>query len=51
MRDRRARERIDHAVHELHQAQLEIREGRPIDAARLGRIIDELIALKNNLRR
>lgn len=44
---REVRERIDRAVHELHQAEIIARSGRPVDAATLRRIRDELVALKD----
>jgi hypothetical protein len=42
-------QRIDRAVHELHQAELAVREGRPVDAATLRRIREELVELKARL--
>jgi hypothetical protein len=46
---REVRERIDRAVHELHQAEVLIRSGRPVDAAVLRRIRDELVELKERV--
>lgn len=47
----RAREKIDDAVHLLHQAEAEIRTARPFDAELLRRIGTQLDAIRRSLRR
>jgi len=47
----KAHERIDRAIHELHQAELDIRAGRAGAAQRLHEIGDELVKIRDDLRR
>lgn len=46
----RAREQIQRAVHELHQAERDLREGRHVAAERLQAIHEELSALARKIR-
>ncbi|HEX5728448.1 hypothetical protein [Microbacterium sp.] len=47
----RAREKIDDAVHLLHQAEVELQTARPFDAELLHRIGLQLDGIRRSLRR
>jgi hypothetical protein len=48
---KRAQLHIATAIHEVDLAASEVGDVRPLDAARLRKLRDQLIAVKNNLRR